>query len=169
MTELARYTLQTQDWSTALRRDIEAATLCVALSSLSMLPPTPRQTGAWPALWHALVAAPGRGIACTIVLPKPTSVHPATLQNYKAATMLTAARVRVLWCPGPRLLHAKTCVIDKLIAWVGSGNFTQAAAAHNHEAWTRLADPAIAAHLDRFILALAADTHAQAHQLQPAS
>jgi phosphatidylserine/phosphatidylglycerophosphate/cardiolipin synthase-like enzyme len=167
MTNLLRCTVHTTDWSQALRRDIESAALCVSLSSLSMLPPTPRQAGAWPELWRALLAAPQRGVATTVVLPKPTSVHPATLQNYKAAVLLAAARVRVLWCPGPRLLHAKTCAVDKRIAWVGSGNFTQAAAAHNHEAWTRLEDPPLAAHLDRFILSLPAPTDAETHRSQP--
>jgi phosphatidylserine/phosphatidylglycerophosphate/cardiolipin synthase-like enzyme len=72
---------------------------------------------------------------------------PATRGNYGAGRACTAAGIHIHYVTGNRLLHAKTCIIDKHAIWIGSGNFTAAAAHHNHEAYLRADCAKIAAEI----------------------
>lgn len=64
--------------------------------------------------------------------------------NQRAAATLHAVGIRVAFAPPANLLHAKTVTIDESIIWCGSGNWTAAATAHNHESYLRVISPALA-------------------------
>lgn len=127
--------------------DIAAAARCVTISSLSLHPPRKSNTANIAHLWTALAAAVKNGSIVTVYLPAPSKAHPATAMNQAAAHRLHAIGVLVVFVPSVRLLHAKTVSIDDKIAWVGSGNWTAAATAHNREAYLRVDSPTIARRL----------------------
>lgn len=131
-------------WAIALAAECAAAQRTIHLSALSMIPPTPNGTGAWPELWCAWKAAAARGVAVHIWLAAPSPIHPATRANMTAGKAASSAGIQMHYITGNRLLHAKTAVIDATTIWIGSGNFTAAAAHHNHEAYMRADCPAIA-------------------------
>lgn len=126
------------DWAPAMLTEVEAAQKSITLTAFSMYPPTPKANGAWPQLYHALEAAAARGLAVHVYLPAPTPIHPGTRANAGAGRALTGAGIAIHYVTGARLLHAKTVTIDDLAVWIGSGNFTAAAAHFNHEAFIRL-------------------------------
>jgi len=134
-------------WAATLAEDIRAAGASVVLSALSMQPPRHNNGTPHSDLWQAIIAAPPRGVSATIYLPVPALAHPATLYNTSAAQAAHAHGVQVHFVPMPRLLHAKTAIIDGILVWIGSGNLTAAAAHHNHEAFCRFWSPEIAARL----------------------
>jgi phosphatidylserine/phosphatidylglycerophosphate/cardiolipin synthase-like enzyme len=138
-------TLHTASWARDLADDIAAATSSVTISALSMLPPHRAGSGPWPRLWQALIAAAARKLLVTIYLPMPQRAHPATRGNARAAAIAHHAGVRVILIPGPRLLHAKSAVIDARLTYIGSGNFTAAACGPNHEIYARFLDRRLAA------------------------
>ena len=119
----------------------------IHISALSMLPPTPNAIGDWPELWRAWCAAARRGVRVRIWLPAPMQNNAATRGNVNTGRIAVAAGIGINLLSGNRLLHAKTCVIDASSVWIGSGNFTAAAAHHNHEAYLRADCPAIAREL----------------------
>jgi len=133
-----------EDWAPALARDLATAQHCIYLTFLSAIPPTRRQAGPGPDLWATICNAAERRIHVRLLLPAPSGTHPATLFNARAAACLTQYGAQVTLLRSPRLMHAKTASIDGTIAWIGSGNLTAAAAAHNREAWVRCEDPAMA-------------------------
>ena len=134
-------------WAGALAAESNLAMDSIHASALSLAPPTPKATGDWPLLWRAWIAAAERGVAVQIYLPSPTQIHPATKGNIGAMRALIAAGISVHMVQGNNLLHAKTCVIDAHSVWIGSGNFTAAAAHHNFEAYLRADCPKIAREL----------------------
>lgn len=142
--------IHTAGWAAAIARDVVAATESVTLSALSLLPPRVRQKGDMATLCHALNAAARRGVTVRLILPAPTKAHPATSRNATAAEWARAAGCQVHLRPLPGLLHAKTALIDNLIAWVGSGNLTTAAASHNLECWLRVTHRQAAQNLAAF-------------------
>lgn len=137
------------DWARPLATDIAAARASVLLTSLSLQPR--RRDGEHPIslLWSAMETAARAGARVLFILPAPSRVHPATAFNLSAAADLHAIGVLSAFAPAANLLHAKTASIDGLIAWVGSGNWTAAASAHNREAYIRAECPALAASLSR--------------------
>lgn len=135
------------DWVPPLVADLAAAQVSIVVSSLSLHPPRARRVGNIGQLWQAITDAAARGVAVAFYMTRPTSSHPATSFNAAAAATLHAAGVAVHLLPPARLLHAKTVSIDNQIAWVGSGNWTAAAATHNREAYLRAASPALAVRL----------------------
>lgn len=124
-------------WAQAMRADCRAAARTIHASALSLQPPTPHGTGHWPELWGEWKAAAARGVRVGIWLPTPSNIYPATLGNFGAGRAAEEAGIHVHFVNGNRLLHAKTCIIDGLTVWIGSGNFTAAAAHYNHEAYLR--------------------------------
>ena len=125
-------------WAERMAEDVRNAQEQVIMTALSMQQARGSSHGHWHALWSALIAAPGRGVAVKVWLPQPHHAHPATLGNHTAAMTLAKAGVVCQLVKDSHLLHAKTCVIDEQIAYVGSGNFTAAACNHNHEAYLRV-------------------------------
>lgn len=130
-------TLHLSHWAEAMTADCGRAQSEIVLSALSLLPPRTSTAGEWPALWEALKAACKKKVKVEIYLPKPNAINPATKANYTTAAAAEAAGMICRLLPGPRLLHCKSMVIDRQIVWIGSGNFTAAAAHFNHEAYTR--------------------------------
>lgn len=145
--EAANVTYHGAGWCAALAAECAAAQHSIHMSALSMHAPTPHAHGAWPDLWSALTAAAARGVAVHIWLSAPSTIHPATRGNITAGRAAAARGVVPHFVTGTNLLHAKTAVIDARAVWVGSGNFTSAAAHHNHEAYLRADCPRIAAEL----------------------
>lgn len=134
-------------WAAALRADCDLASRSLHLSALSMLPPGANASGPWPDLWRAWIAAAKRGVDVHLWLPAPMTHNPATRGNFGAGSACTEQGIFIHYATGNRLLHAKSCVVDAHIVWIGSGNFTAAAAHHNHEAYLRADSPKIAAEL----------------------
>ncbi len=137
-------------WAAKQADDIAAAQHSITMTAISALPPTRNARGVWPAWWAALTDAARRGVDVQMILPAPSRAHPATRANARTAERLAAAGVRPVLVPGPRLLHAKTALIDDAIVWCGSGNYTAAAAHHNYEAYTRTTDPQMVAAIAAF-------------------
>lgn len=137
-------------WARDLAADINNATRAIIMTALSMLPPRTIKTDDMSRFWLALAAATSRGVAIQVALPQPSLAHPATLRNEAAARDLAGIGAACILVPPQSLLHAKTIVIDATIAWVGSGNFTAAAVAHNRECYLRTTDERAVAELAGF-------------------
>jgi len=125
-------------WAERMAQDVRNAKEQIIMTALSMQQARGNSHGSWHGLWSALLEAPGRGVAVKIWLPQPHHAHPATMGNYTTAVTLAKAGIVCQLVKDSRLLHAKTCVIDEQIAYVGSGNYTAAACNHNHEAYLRV-------------------------------
>lgn len=134
-------------WAQPMAADIAGAMATVTISALSLHPPRHATGSNICKLWDALKAAIDNGAALDFFLPAPAKTHPATAMNGHAAERLHALGARVHFVQVQNLLHAKTVAIDNRLAWVGSGNWTAAATAHNHEAYCRIDSPAIAQRL----------------------
>ena len=135
------------DWALPLVADLDAAASSVWVSSLSLHPPRVSRATNIGHLWTAIESAASRGLAVHFVLPRTNKSHPATAFNTAAGDRLHAIGAHVHTLNPARLLHAKTVSIDDALAWVGSGNWTAAASAHNREAYIRAASPQLAARL----------------------
>lgn len=132
------------DWAAPMATDIDAARRALVASSLSLHPPRRRSASPLSLLWLSLASALARGVSLDFFLPTPSRSHPATAMNGHAADELHKLGATVHFLPVENLLHAKTLSIDNEIAWVGSGNWTAAASAHNHEAYIRVINPQMA-------------------------
>lgn len=139
-------TLHTE-WAQPLAADVAHARRSVVISSLSLQPRKADRAHPISLLWSAMETAANAGARVTFILPKPSGSHPATAFNLAAAADLSALGIRSVFAAAANLLHAKTCIIDSSIVWVGSGNWTAAAAAHNREAYIRCDSPSLAARL----------------------
>lgn len=126
------------EWADPLAADIAAAQHSILITALSLHPPRSSANKPIKRLWDAIAAAAARGVDVRFILPAPSRSHPATAMNGQAAAALHAAGVGVHYAPPSRLLHAKTACLDKSIVWVGSGNWTAAASAYNHESYLRI-------------------------------
>lgn len=138
------------DWASAMALDIAMARSSVLITSLSLQTAETCPGHPLGMLWAAMHEAAQRGAAITFILPQPARSHPATAYNIHAGYALQAAGVRVIYAPTGNLLHAKTVTIDESIVWVGSGNWTKAAAAWNHEAYVRCQCPALAVRMANY-------------------
>jgi phosphatidylserine/phosphatidylglycerophosphate/cardiolipin synthase-like enzyme len=130
-------TIYCREWARSMALDMHGATSSITLTALSYLPPRTLGLDEWSAWQIALDAARHRAILVVIMLPAPSTAHPATLRNQYAADIMRKMGATVALIPATNLLHAKTCLIDGRIAWVGSGNLTAAAAHHNRETYIR--------------------------------
>jgi phosphatidylserine/phosphatidylglycerophosphate/cardiolipin synthase-like enzyme len=134
-------------WALPLVADIDAAQVSLLFTSLSLHPPRKMDDKPIARLWQAIEDAARRKVQIDFVLPQTSKSHPATAFNSSAAARLHACGAHPHAAPPARLLHAKTAIIDGSIVWVGSGNWTAAATAHNHEAYLRVCSPHLAAQL----------------------
>lgn len=125
------------EWALRMATDIELASETICISSLSVHPPKPNDQRPIGKLWSAVIAAKKRGVQVEFWLPAPHKSYPATALNGAAAMKLYERGIPTTLIYPSRLLHAKTCVIDRRLCWVGSGNWTAAASAHNHEFYAR--------------------------------
>lgn len=134
--------------------DLNAAETSITITALSINAPLPSTVGALGAFWVAIELAARRGIAVQLITAAPCLTHPATRYNGNAARFAHSRAIGAHLIHLPRLLHAKTALIDQSISWIGSGNFTQAAMTRNHEAYIRCTDPSTAKALAAFHLGL---------------
>lgn len=134
-------------WAARMRADCDAAGDSITISALSCQPPKTKTPGQWPALWESWIQAAARGVRVTLLLPKPSNQHGATVSNGRTAEHAAKCDIRTHLIPGPRLLHCKSLIVDKRILYIGSGNFTSAAAHHNYEAYIRVDSEPLAAQL----------------------
>ncbi|MEO6639416.1 MAG: phospholipase D-like domain-containing protein [Ginsengibacter sp.] len=142
------------DWTLQLAHDLNAAKYDIHISALSMHTPN-RALGTHLArVVQAMLDAPTRGVMVHVYLPAASQSHPATLKNNSTAERLHANNIHAHLIPLPNLLHAKQCAIDDTIGWCGSGNWTQAAAVHNTEAYLRAESTDIAQEIRQAMQAL---------------
>lgn len=134
-------------WSEPMAADIARARRSVIVTALSMHPLRNAKASRLGALWDSLRAAVASGARVDVILPTPSNTHPATLQNGSAAAALAAFGARCHYTHPANLLHAKTVAVDSCLIWIGSGNWTAAAATHNHEAYVRAYAPKLAEEL----------------------
>lgn len=128
-------------WAHPLAQDIAEAKIRIQATALSLHPPRRGDQRPIGILWAAMLDACARGVQVEFILPAPHAAHPATLQNSTAGYSLHEAGGKIHLLRPSRLLHAKTITIDDDICWIGSGNFTAAATAHNHEFYCRFTSP----------------------------
>jgi phosphatidylserine/phosphatidylglycerophosphate/cardiolipin synthase-like enzyme len=145
----AEISLHLEQWAPAMAADCDAAGVSIHACAISCMPPRTAAPGAWPSLWASWCAAAARGLAVTLHLPAPLKAHGATHYNGEASRIAAAHGIRPRLKIGPRLLHSKALVIDNRIVWLGSGNFTAAAASKNAESYVRIISPDIAADIVR--------------------
>jgi phosphatidylserine/phosphatidylglycerophosphate/cardiolipin synthase-like enzyme len=138
------------DWAKELTTAIDKAQTRICITALSFLPPRNHKPDAFGMLYSSILGAAALGVQVNVIIPMPGKEHPATAQNASAAATLRAAGCICWLHPMPNLLHAKTVCIDRAEAWVGSGNFTAAAAHHNREAWIQTDDDHAIASLQLF-------------------
>lgn len=131
-------------WALALAADIAAASWAVNITTLSFQIPRHPNDTPHGQLIAQILAAPLRGVRVNVSMPAPSKTHAACAFNLLSAKTLADAGCFVWWAPPANLLHAKTAVIDDNIAWVGSGNYTAAAANHNRECYMRAASHQLA-------------------------
>ena len=133
-----------EGWAEHMATECDKAAKSIHISALSLLPPGPNSTGSWPDLWRSWCASARRGVRVDFWLPATNPIYPATSGNRKAGSTIQLNGMYIHYITGNRLLHAKTCVIDEQQIWIGSGNFTAAAAHHNYEAYLCADCPEIA-------------------------
>jgi len=115
----------------------------IHLCSMSMQAPRKNSKNDWEELWFSWVTAVQRGVPVRLWLAAPQQNAAATLGNRGAGACAVAAGIDLRYVRGNQLLHAKCAVIDGERAWVGSGNFTMAAATENHEAYLSISSPRV--------------------------
>lgn len=132
------------DWCGSMAAQCATAQRSIHMSALSMQAPRQDAIGTWPDLWRELCAAARRGVRVDIWLPAPSPIYPASKGNQATGQRIVDEKMHVHFVTGNRLLHAKACVIDTASCWIGSGNFTAAAAHFNHESYLQTVCPVIA-------------------------
>lgn len=145
----AETSLHLEQWAATMARDCDAAGVSIHACAISCMPPRTNAPGSWPQLWASWCGAAARGLAVTLYLPAPLKAHGATHYNGEAGRLAAAAGMRPRLKVGPRLLHSKALVIDNRVVWIGSGNFTCAAASKNAESYVRIISPDFAAEIVR--------------------
>lgn len=135
------------EWADPLCADLREARSRIIITALSLHPPRTSADKPIFRLWQALSEATGKQVQVDFILPLPSKAHPATMQNMSAAQKLHDLGAHCHFAPADRLLHAKTVAIDNQIVWIGSGNWTAAASAYNHECYIRADTRALAIRL----------------------
>jgi len=142
-------------WAEPMAKDCATAKRSITISAISMFPPLRQSEAAFNQLWRAWTEAAGRGIYVLFVLPAQQLAHPATMRNAHAARIAYDAKMHTRFVPGPRLLHAKSVIIDSTSVWIGSGNMTSAAAMQNHELYVNFKSEECAHRIERKLFDIA--------------
>jgi phosphatidylserine/phosphatidylglycerophosphate/cardiolipin synthase-like enzyme len=98
----------------------------------------------WQELWDEWVRAVQRGVQVNLWLAAPQSNAAATKGNSGAGAAAVAAGIKLRYVRGNKLLHSKCAIVDMERVWIGSGNFTSAAACENFETYISVTSPNIA-------------------------
>jgi phosphatidylserine/phosphatidylglycerophosphate/cardiolipin synthase-like enzyme len=131
-------------WARELARECDLAHESICLCAMSLQPPFRNTNNDWSELWQSWCRAVKRCVQVDIWLAAPQQMPRATLGNVGAGEALVRAGIGIHFVRGNRLMHSKSCVIDRCQVWIGSGNFTAAAATTNHESYIRLDSSRIA-------------------------
>lgn len=89
----------------------------------------------------ALLAAPGRGVACRLLACNPNATGALGRIDAASRSTIAAAGWQVRQTPATYLLHAKTYAFGAGAVWIGSHNMTATAWTNNCEVSTRNIDP----------------------------
>ena len=143
--------LETSGWAAAIAADCTHARSTISVSAISMMPPLRRAEAGFCVLWDAWVEAAQRGVNVTFHLPAPMRAHPATARNVRAAKIAQDAGMHTRFAQSPRLLHAKSVVVDGCSVWIGSGNMTSAAAISNHEFYVHFNSFSVAERIESYL------------------
>jgi len=147
--------LYTSGWALAVAKDCDKAKTKISISAISMFPPLRQSDADFFALWMAWKNAAARNVRVCFFLPTQQPAHPATLRNSHAGKIAWENKMHVRFVPGPRLLHAKSIVIDSASCWIGSGNMTAAAALNNHEFYVNFNNNDCAARIESYLDSIA--------------
>jgi phosphatidylserine/phosphatidylglycerophosphate/cardiolipin synthase-like enzyme len=145
--EIENTRLHSDRWAHELANDCRNAKKSIHLCSMSMQVPKRNTRSDWQELWDEWVRAKLRGVDVALWLAAPQSNAAATRGNGRAGAAAVAAGIKLRYVRGNKLLHAKCAIIDVERAWIGSGNFTCAAACENYETYLSISSPGIAQQL----------------------
>jgi phosphatidylserine/phosphatidylglycerophosphate/cardiolipin synthase-like enzyme len=112
---------------------------------------TDGNTDATGRLLNAMLAARKRNVAVTIVFDMGDKSELTSKFNQATAKTLKQAGVEVIFDDPDRRMHAKMCIIDQNISFIGSHNYTYSAMQRNAEATVRISSPEIAAEALQYI------------------
>lgn len=152
---------QSQELGRELANIIDGAERSIRLAMYQLSPDASTSTHIMKALWHALRAAPSRGVKCSAILGSSLMAAPGTMAADRSRQALEDAGWLAVCSRSPKVMHAKTCVFDETRTLIGSHNWTGAALSANTETSVLIHDEAaavkIAAHHDRHIAEIIAD------------
>lgn len=132
------------DWLGGIIRDIDSARHSVFIAAMTAHAPPPRNRSLLLDFYASLLAAKKRGVRIYVRLALLARSQNASIGNAQARAFLAAHGIDcALLAPGG-ILHAKCYVIDRQIAWVGSGNLTEQSALRNAELMARIECPIVA-------------------------
>ena len=106
---------------------------------------TDGNTEATGAVLNALTEAAKRGIDVGIIFDIGNRTDLTTRYNTATAGVLSQAGTNVVLADSERRMHAKMCVIDREISFIGSHNYTHSGLSRNSEVTVRINSPDIAA------------------------
>lgn len=135
---------RSQELGRELASMIDGAEHSIRLDMYQLSPKTTTAHAMLRTLWHALEAAPARGIRCTAILGASLMAAPGSMSADRAREQLSEAGWLALCDRSARVMHQKSLVIDCTKTLIGSHNWTGAALAANTEASVLIADEALA-------------------------
>lgn len=127
------------NWAQVLTGAIKNAKQSIDIITFSMTPPRAASANDFTELWDSMVQASARGLVIVIHMPKPTRSHPATLGNLGAAQVAFKSGIETCFLSPVKMVHSKCAIIDRELIFIGSGNWTTAAATRNHETYCSFA------------------------------
>lgn len=152
---------ESQELGRELANIIDGAEQSIRLAMYQLSPEASTSTHIMKALWHALRAAPSRGVKCSAILGSSLMAAPGTMAADRSRQALEEAGWLAVCSRSPKVMHAKTCVFDETRTLIGSHNWTGAALSANTETSVLIHDEPtavkIAAHHDRHIAEMIAD------------
>jgi phosphatidylserine/phosphatidylglycerophosphate/cardiolipin synthase-like enzyme len=106
---------------------------------------TDGNTNATGRLLNAMLEARKRDVPVTIIFDMGDKNELTSKYNQATAKTLKQAGVNVIFDDPDRRMHAKMCIIDESISFIGSHNYTYSAMQRNSEATVRVSSPEVAA------------------------
>lgn len=106
---------------------------------------------------QVLIHRAAQGVAVRVVL----NTDYTGAKNDAAVAAFQGTRVRVVRAPAGQIFHAKYFVIDRQVAYVGTGNFTPQYYASSRDAWVATTNPSTVAALSGTFAADFAGAHNQ--------
>ncbi|GAB7141149.1 hypothetical protein RsTz2092_11120 [Deferribacterales bacterium RsTz2092] len=110
-----------------------------------------RDKGFTKLLLDSMLDALKRGVKLYIIMDVSDDDSSSTKFNRETGAKLKRAGAEVRYDEPERMLHAKTCVIDGHISYIGSHNYTFSALQRNNELTTRIVSPDVAREVATYI------------------